>query len=46
MSSLPMKAVDSHTHEHEWLYDQDGESGWLCRCGDLVTQYEDCPSGR
>jgi hypothetical protein len=38
--------IVTHCHSHEWVYDREGESLWLCRCGDTVIQYEDANCGR
>ncbi len=39
--------IVTHIHEHEYCYEREGQSLWLCRCGDTVIQNEDCGgSGR
>ena len=43
---MTTESIVTHCHNHEWVYDREGESMWLCRCGDLISQYEDCPGGR
>jgi len=35
-----------HIHSHEYCYDREGESFWLCKCGDTIIQKEDCSCGR
>jgi hypothetical protein len=38
--------ITAHCHNHEWMYDREGQSLWLCKCGDVVIQNEDCRGGR
>ena len=35
-----------HIHQHKWVYEKEGESYWLCECGDSILQNEDCNCGR
>ena len=43
---MNIKGNNVHIHEHKWIIESEGESYWLCPCGDNILQFEDCPGGR